>query len=273
MSEWCSGNTDSGFPSTSIESSLALTDESSSTKQSKGLETYDKPLPDIPNADIPAGQTTLDKFFGPRKHSLSDGSPAELPVPRQMSFSFRPGDDSLLSFRTTRDRSKRQTLDGRLLNSEDSPSPFATPPEQMSRETSSSPATAIPNPKSKLPRPGTPKDFALEVQEDDALKRGDSKSSVITAVRDNSSRSSVRGSQDYKQSGRPRLYRQTIGSSSEAVAAAARALAASSKRSPNASTRVGSQEGSESNESNGCSVGKAQRSADSSFADNESSNR
>lgn len=229
-------------------------------RQRLGIGILEKPLPEIPaSAKGRARQTTLDRFLHGRKHSYSDPNKAtefgDRTASYRMGFSFQPGDDEdLLGRRTDRDRATWKTVDEHLENHS---SPLR-PPESRSETPSSTQES------SRRPRDATgptvkPKPSATglsttattkpyqppRVQDHEQLSRMDSSSSsVITAMRDNSGRSSASNS----QVGRPKLNRNAgPGSgSSEAVSTAATAAArafAVSKRSPTIS-RKGSAAGS-----------------------------
>ncbi|TVY38070.1 hypothetical protein LSUB1_G004470 [Lachnellula subtilissima] len=172
----------------------------------------EKPLPNVP--DPPAG---------------------EVGSTRGMSFSFKPGDDEdLLAQGEAREVAKRHDLEKHVRqrrhtvhNQQAEAPPTNTGETQrrpkvrsfLSELKSRTPTTLSP---SLSPSP-SPLPFLH--RPNDLLIRGDSTSSVVTAVRDGSvGNSSVLGSQH----GRPGLDRHA--SSSEAVTAAARAIAASNKK-------------------------------------------
>ncbi|TVY39491.1 hypothetical protein LOCC1_G005771 [Lachnellula occidentalis] len=174
----------------------------------------DKPLPDTPT-DNPAGGV---------------GS-TRAERPGGMSFSFKPGDDEdILAQGEAREVAKRHDLEEHIrrrrhtVHNQRAESLSTNRGETQRRpkarstmsELNSRPSTTPPPSLSPLP---------LRHRPSDLLMRGDSTSSVVTAVRDDSvGNSSALGSQH----GRPGLDRHA--SSSEAVTAAARAIAASNKK-------------------------------------------
>jgi hypothetical protein len=251
-------STESGADSSSI--SYRSEFPATHGRQGLGIGLLEKPLPEIPiSSKERARQTTLGRFLHGRKHSYSDPNSTteygERTSSYQMGFSFQPGDDEdLLGQRAERDRVTWKTVDEHLEHRSSPPRPSEarsdTPPsvqEPSYRPGGDIRPTIKPKPSasglystvtarlSQLPR----------VQGHDQLSRMDSSSSsVITAVRDNSGRSSANNS----RTGRPKLNRNadTGSGSSEAVSTAATAAArafASNKRSPTIS-RKGSVAGS-----------------------------
>lgn len=222
-------------------------------RQTLGHGILEKPLPEIPiSARERARQTTLDKFLNARQHTYSDLNSATTPVKHAtpeygLGFSFQPGDDeALLARRTERDRAQRKAVNEHL----DHRTFVSSPRESISNTTSDTPdsshrpkETTQPEVKPKSSKTGlsqtaTAKPSHLpRFQDHDQLSRMDSSSSsIVTAVRDNSGRSSANDS----QAGRPKLNRDAgTSGSGEAVTAATRALAASKKNSPRES-RMGS---------------------------------
>jgi hypothetical protein len=86
-----------------------------------------------------------------------------------------------------------------------------------------------PSAKSKSPIVEDVHHLPSEMSDYSLLNRGNSSSSVITAVRDKSNRSSTDSSQINTQNGRPKLNRMT--GSNDAITAAQKALAQSSRSS------------------------------------------
>ena len=243
-----------------FESSVSGADSSSLSHRSDipayktpiiGLGILEKPLPEIPiRANERAKQTTLDKYLNARQRIYSDpstGTPVKQVANYDMGFSFQPGDDEdLLARRTERDRAQRRTVDEYLGYRQCLPNPRglgSNAPSSSTKEAARRPilvqdakATVSPKP-SQLPR----------IQDHDHIlgRMDSSSSSIITAVRDNSRRSSANNS----QAGQPRMKRNpdTTGSGSSdaisAVTAAARAYAAGNKRPSFESTRKGSGSG------------------------------
>ena len=87
------------------------------------------------------------------------------------------------------------------------------------------PTSTRPSAKSKSPTVEDVTHLPSEMSDYSLLNRGNSSSSVITAVRDNSNRSSTDSSQNNTQNGRPNLNRMT--GSNDAITAAQKALAQS----------------------------------------------
>lgn len=191
-----------------------------------GIDMNEKPLPDIPSDVQPSGNTLSDLSVteyvqcGTGRESL-DTSP-------QLGFSFKPGDDvDILAQNKGRDAHTRNTLGvrtyqrGPTTSKEQSEvSNTSSPSLEGARRRKSIPLSSKPKPQSK---PGP----ARDIQDSETLKRDDSTSSIITAVRDNSghnsSRSSIDSSRHSSQGIRQRLNRSS--GSSEAITAAVRALA------------------------------------------------
>jgi hypothetical protein len=251
-----------------FESSVSGADSSSLSHRSDipayktpliGLGILEKPLPEIPiRAKERGKQTTLDKYLNARQHSYSDpntGTPVKKVADYDMGFSFQPGDDEdLLAKRTERDRAQRRTVDEHLGYRPCLPilrDPGSNTPSSPTKEASRRPrlvqdpkATVSPKP-SQLPR----------IQDHDHIlgRMDSSSSSIVTAVRDNSGRSSANNS----QAGQPRLKRNTdtTGSGSSdatsAVTAAARAYAVGNKRPSFESNRKGSGSGEKRKDAKG----------------------
>lgn len=189
--------------------------------QGVGLGYHGKPLPDIPgNLEEKAMQTTLDRFLRRKQHISTGNTPPKLSVPRQLSFSFQPGDDAnILSPRIERDRAKRQTLDDHLdqVSMKDKPSKSITLVDQASQQVSNQLAKQTSLQSNTRPRLGQRTHVSKDLQDYDGMTREDSTNSVITAVRDNSGRSSVANdSHNSPHVGRPRLDRNIGGSSNDA---------------------------------------------------------
>jgi hypothetical protein len=219
-----------------------------------GLGILEKALPEIPvSAKERAKQTTLDKYLNNRQHSYSDPNtvtPVKSIADHEMGFSFQPGaDEDILVRSTERDRTQRKTVDEQLDHRPSLPNLKASGsniPTSSTKRLSNRPSVAhIQNPRAKVsPTPKTC--LHPRTQDNDGIGRMDSSSSsIVTAVRDNSGRSSANNS----QAGRPRLKANTDGTNSgsseavSAVTAAARAYAASNKRPSTDSSRKGSESG------------------------------
>ncbi|KAF4635340.1 hypothetical protein G7Y89_g2761 [Cudoniella acicularis] len=190
-----------------------------------GLETAtrEKPLPQIPVLSTGSQlQQGVDAPVIAQKHQ--PGSQCLGRRHHQISFSFQPGDDrGMLTQGEAREIERRQTLVDKIghrnYTISDQGSDIYSSPERTqgtSRETLTTPTQTEVKPRTSSP--------SVIQQVPGQLSRDDSISSVVTAVRDNSGRSSVAGSRNGSVSSRPQLDRAS-GSSSEAVAAAARAYA------------------------------------------------
>jgi hypothetical protein len=187
----------------------------------------DKPLPSIPG-----------KSFSPTENDPDlGGLPAHLAAPREMGFSFRPGDDaSILSPRVAEDEGKRFPTGQALRQASSNEAAWRSrtvlsSPAEGSENRPKVPPTAKAKPKTTRKKSYIPESF----RDYRSPSRGDSSdSSVITAVRDNSARNSLDGGEKDKQAATPKLegdvgdaVGDTVG---DAVAAGAKALADSSNR-------------------------------------------
>jgi hypothetical protein len=194
-----------------------------------GIDIHDKPLPGIPQSPLlnmeakTSSRSVSESNEGYQTELEEEPRPGDL-----MCFSFNPGDDTSILAQEAKYEVKKKAA--RNYTRPDR-SPIASRnPEQPSE---SSTADTSPRRRSETPvqkqlrksiATANPA-IARETQESDSLRRDDSISSVVTAVRDNSGRSSAAGSIQNSQNSRQRLNR-SAGSSSEAVTAAVRALAA-----------------------------------------------
>jgi hypothetical protein len=179
------------------------------------LDIHEKPLPNIPK-DPPAGKA------GRTRAERPEG----------MSFSFKPGDDEdLLAQGGAREVAKRHNLDEHIrhrrhtVHNQRTESPSINQQGETPRKAKV--LSMMPDSRSRMSSTPSPSPSPTLHRLTDPLIRCDSTSSVVTAVRDNPGRGSVLGSQHGSRHGRPHLDRHT--SSSEAVTAAARAIAASNK--------------------------------------------
>lgn len=174
----------------------------------------DKPLPNIPT-NPPAGEV------GSTRTERPEG----------MSFSFKPGDDEdLLAKGEAREFAKRHDLEEHIrrrrhtVHNQRAETPSTSQGETPRRPKIRTIMSELRSKTSTAPSP-SPSPLPFLQRPSDLLMRGDSTSSVVTAVRDGSvGNSSALGSQH----GRPSLDRHA--SSSEAITAAARAIAASKKK-------------------------------------------
>jgi len=191
-----------------------------------GIDMNEKPLPDIPSNVQPSGNTLSDPSV--IKYLQRDTGRESLDASPQLGFSFKPGDDvEILAQNKGSDAHTRNRLGVRTYqrrptaSKEQSEVPnISSPSLEGERRRKSIPLSSKPKPQSK---PGP----ARDIQDSESLKRDDSTSSIITAVRDNSgrnsSRSSIDSSRHSSQGIRQRLNRSS--GSSEAITAAVRALA------------------------------------------------
>jgi len=146
-----------------------------------------------------------------------------------MSFSFQPGDDKdILAVELERDRAKRQTAEYHLGQEDETPFKLSDPPKGRNPVQTSGPPPSMPVPKAKP-------HISQSLNTYHGMTREDSNNSIRTVIRDNSSRNSRNSS---PVSARPQQGRSA--SSSEAVTAATRALAASGKSKSRLSSDNGS---------------------------------
>lgn len=225
--------------STSAPSTQSSHDEKASmgSRIGLGIDFDEKPLPRIPSDHErnKSGQTTSgfdDTLY--RQRTASSGS---LETSHQMGFSFKPGDDAdILAQTTTRNLKTRSMLGTR-------PYQMRTVSSEGKSEASYTTlkgAEGTWHLKSPLPtyKPKLQSKPGRDFQDRESLQRDDSTSSIITAIRDNSRRSSVDSSRQSSQGGRQKLNRNS--GSNEAITAAARALASASASTRNSSTKASS---------------------------------
>jgi hypothetical protein len=217
-----------------FDSSTSGPESSSQSAHSRlglGIHPHEKPLPDIPRGIRVSHCSTCE---GTDTVTSGDAGAVSTnhTMLHQMSFSFQPGDDAdILAQVVSEDRANKHTSEVHMRQ--------RTPKESGSRsETSSndqiyfdsaepSRKKRVPtNPSLKIKSSGKSSHVPRNLQESDPFERGDSSSSIVTAVRDNSGRS-ANSSQNDTQSGWPNL--ECKSGSSEAVTAAKRALAISKK--------------------------------------------
>jgi hypothetical protein len=196
-----------------------------------GIDIHDKLVPRIPQSPLlnmeakTSSRSVSESNEGYQTELEEEPRPGDL-----MGFSFNPGDDTSILAQEAKYEVKKKKKAARNYTRPDR-SPIASRnPEQRSE---SSTADTSPRRRSETPvQKQLRKSIAIanpaiarDTQESDSLRRDDSISSVVTAVRDNSGRSSAAGSIQNSQNSRQSLNR-SAGSSSEAVTAAVRALAA-----------------------------------------------
>lgn len=207
------------------------------TPSGLGLGIQANPLPAIPNPKVKKSDLSIRSNFlcdesissKSRYDRLSRDSPT------QVAFSFRPGDEDVLAQKSgvgdrPRRMPERRSYQRSSMETSEQHSQSSSVTRDNASDTSRRSQAALtkhsagPNMPS---RTSSSRSRPLETQEFDFMKRDDSRGSVVTALRDNSGRSSVASSQNNSLSRRG-LQRNT--SSNEAVTAAARALTADAKK-------------------------------------------
>ncbi len=217
-------------------------DSSSSDSESSTNSAPEIPLPNAPHglgigiekslAHVSKGlkpkmslQSMDESIFSRNKYNkLSRDSPS------QMGFSFRPGDDDVLAPRARTSQTPRRIPEPRVYHRTSTDTEQQSEPSSGTRDSTPETYLYLKNEarKAAVTRPSlTPRSSSRrrDNQSSEFFRREDSSSSFITALRDNSGRSSANGSQSNSQT-RRRLDRNT--GSSEAVTAAARALTGAS---------------------------------------------
>jgi hypothetical protein len=198
-----------------------------------GIDIHDKPLPGVPQSHFLNMEAKSSSRLVPDiSERFRTGPEEEPPIVDLVGFSFNPGDDTSILAQEAKHEVKRKKRKEAGVYARPNRSPIASIVSQQHSESSPT-ADTPPRPMSETPvQKQIRKSIAIanaaiarETQESDSPRRDDSISSIVTAVRDNSGRSSTTGSIRNSQSGRQRLDRST-GNSSEAVTAAVRALAA-----------------------------------------------
>lgn len=189
-----------------------------------GIDIMEKPLPDIPSNPQPNESEHTDSDVCVTKYPQFDTDGESLEASPRLGFSFKPGDDmDILAQNMARDGKNNDVLGVSTYQprpstaEEQSEASYTSTQSVGARRLKSTPLHA--KPKSQTKQPG----IARDIQGNESLKRDDSTSSIITAIRDNSGRSSIESSRNSSRSVRQRLNRNS--GSSEAVTAAARALA------------------------------------------------
>jgi hypothetical protein len=198
-----------------------------------GIDIHDKPLPGIPQSPL----LNMEAKISSRSVSESNEEyqtqlEEELRPGDLMGFSFNPGDDTSILAQEAKYEVKKKKKKAAGNYTRPDRSPIASRISEQPSESSSTADTSLRRRSETPVQKQLRKSIAVanpaiarETQESDSLRRDDSISSVVTAVRDNSGRSSAAGSIQNSQNSRQRLNR-SISSSSEAVTAAVRALAA-----------------------------------------------
>jgi hypothetical protein len=214
-----------------------------------GIDVDEKPLPKLPGRERNKLEHTANGLYDTVCPQFDVGGET-LETPSQLGFSFKSGDDAdILAQSSARDskptskvglRTHQQSTTSSEGKSEASNTTVRN--VEGSWQLKSTPVSYKPKIKSKLDR---------DSQDRELLQRDDSTSSIITALRDNSGRSSVDSSRQSSQGVRQKLNRNS--GSNEAITAAVRALASASASARNSSrkgsssgTREGSVKGEES---------------------------
>lgn len=182
----------------------------------------EKPLPHVSKGLKPkiSRQSMNESISSTSKYNkLSRDSPS------QMGFSFRPGDDDVLAHRARTGKTSRRIPEPRVYHRKSTDTEQQSEYSSVTRDnTSDTSHQSKTEARKAATRPNlTPRTSSRrrDIQSSEPLKREDSSGSFVTALQDNSGRSSATSSQNNSQT-RRRLDRN-IGSS-EAVTAAARAL-------------------------------------------------
>jgi len=191
---------------------------------------FKNPQSEIPKRKVPKkpSRLSLNESYASQYDALSKEAP------RQMGFSFRPGDDAeaLAQIMRTGQTRRRTTTYAPSKSYSDNEEPNGDALVRLRRLELSPYSKVDPKTGAGLPHRPALKDLPRprDLQKSEGMKRDDSASSFVTAFRNNSGRSSVNGSQNNSQR-RKRLDRNNA--SSEAVSAAAKAFgdAAGAKRS------------------------------------------
>lgn len=218
-----------------------------------GLGILEKPLPQIPlNVEQRGKQTTLDKFLRNRQASYPDPNinpetPSRGKANFDVGFSFQPGaTEDILVRSTQRDRNQRKSISDLLDDRQSMPNlkesettTTASRPSSINRLPHRPNLAHIQIPSDRSSPSHQPSSHSRVLQDHDSLRRAaSSNSSIVTAIRDNSGRST-----NNSQVGRQRLNRTmdgAHGSSSDALSAATaatRAYAASTQRASMESSR------------------------------------
>ncbi len=223
--------------STSAPSTHSSHDEKASmgSRIGLGINIDEKPLPGIPSDHErnKSGQTA--SGFDDTLYRQCTGISGSLETAHQMGFSFKPGDDADILAQTTTRILKTRSMVGAI------PYQMRTASSEGKSETSNTTSKSaegtwhlklpLSTYNSKLQsKPGR------NLQDRESLQRDDSTSSIITAIQDNSGRSSVDSSRQSSQGGRQKLNRNS--GSNEAITAAARALASASVSTRYSSTKA-----------------------------------
>jgi hypothetical protein len=222
---------DSSASATSMNQSFHRKASGLGAEKGLGIDIHEKPLPGIPQSPLLNMEAKIGSRSASESNEVYQTELEEEPRPGDlMSFSFNPGDDiSILAQEAKYEvKKKKKKAAGNHTRPDRSPIASKIPekPSESSSAADTSPRRRPETPAQKLLRKSTAiakPAISRDTQESESLKRDDSISSVVTAVRDNSGQSSAAGSIQSSQNSRQRLNR-SIGSS-EAVTAAVRALA------------------------------------------------
>lgn len=208
-----------------------------------GIGVDEKPLPSIPSSHALTRSRKINSEFDDIVYPQFDTNEGSLGQSTRLGFSFKPGDDAdILTQDTSDDLNLKDMTSVRIyqqrttFSREQSESSNTSDRWADGAHLKSKPFAHKLKPQSSRSR---------DSQDRQSLARDDSTSSIITAVRDNSGRSSIDSSKQSSQGMRQSLNRSS--SSSEAVTAAVRAFASASASNRNSSRKgssTGTREGS-----------------------------
>jgi hypothetical protein len=193
------------------------------------IDLQDKPLPNVPSRISESGRHGTIKALSLEESDMYSGNRVSCPpVPPEMGFSFKPGDDaSVLSPELAADEFVSQMnnkilgqtkLEGASCTIQSTSSSTASSTENRVIRQSETKPTAL----TAIMSSHIPKEFR---DSQETLCRGDSTSSVVTAVRDNSVKSNRNSWLNSTQTGKPKLDRGGGNTNSKILAQAISALA------------------------------------------------
>jgi hypothetical protein len=188
-----------------------------------GIDINKKPLPDIPSNPEPnISGHTIHYFHVPRYPQFDTGTETLEPSP-QLGFSFKPGDDlDIIAHNTVRDGNAKDVLGVSTYQSRSTTSEEQSETSYMSTQCVGGARRPKSTPLSAKHKLQSKRGIARDIQDNESLKRDDSTSSIITAVRANSGHS-IESSRHSNRNLQQKLTRSS--GSSEAITAAARAIA------------------------------------------------
>jgi hypothetical protein len=182
-----------------------------------------------PNSAEKGKQTTLDRYLRPKTTTLVETPSFEDTISRQMSFSFQLGDDKqILSCHAAQDQAQRRRVAEHISQIEVTLNELPLPPNmklpvKLLGSTTPPPAPAPP---ALLTTHNAMSHRSVDRQ---SLAHRNSSTSMRTAIRDNSGRSSMNSSPVNANSNVRPMLRSAVGSS-EAVTAALRAIQGSKRK-------------------------------------------